>query len=181
MYGQSKNPVENIHPDVMNLLKPIIDANTMIMMGDLQNRQGWYPNPIEAQKIKNAKLCCVHLAWIDGKATPQLETVIDKDGKTHLKCKMCDREIGMEFSKDMVKTLLDARKIVEQIMYVGMMNHMSAPNLNLLIQMKSVLPYVVQMFDNLTGFVSKDDSLNDSVQNVGIEYQNGAQITGYGI
>ena len=177
-YG-SKNPVENIHPDVMNLIKPIIDANTMIMLGDMQNRQGWYPNPIEAQKIKNAKLSCVHLAWRENKAVPMVETVYDEKGKPHLKCKMCGREIGMEFSKDQTKVLLEARKIVEQITYVGMMNHMSAPNLNLLIQMKTLLPYVVQMYDNLTGFVSRDDSLNDSVTNVGVEYINNGSITGF--
>lgn len=175
----SKNPVENIHPDVMNLVRPIIDANTAIMLGDMQNRQGWYPtNPFEAQKIKNAKLCCVHLAWVNDKAKSMLETVYDKDGVPHCRCKMCGREVNMEFSKNKNAVLLEARAIVEQILYVGMMNYMSAQNLNLLIQMKSLLPYVLQMYDNLTSFVNRDDSVSDSVQNVGIEYMNNG-ITGF--
>jgi len=85
----------------------------------------------------------------------------------------------MNFDDTAIKKLLDARTVIEQVMFYGMINHMQADKVEMLIQMKSIIPYIAQMAQNLNKFVAKDDSYQDSIGNVGREYRNSITSGGF--
>lgn len=172
--NMKRDPIEAIHPNVIQLIRPIIDDMTKIYLTEQQNPNGWNPYMgVDPNGVKLAKLRCVHMIWDGNKPRPNITTYVDDKGEQHMKCAMCGREIGMKFDKTAIDTLNDARAVVEQIMFVGLMNHMEVRNLELLIQVKSILPYLSQMAANLNKFVKRDDSMQDNIGNIGKEYQNG--------
>ena len=172
-----KNPIKEINPDVINLIKPIVETMTRNYMVEQQMKGQVGPNQPEMHKAE--KLRCVHLIWKGLEPEPAMYITTDDKGERHMKCYLCQREIGMNFDDTAIKKLLDARTVIEQVMFYGMINHMQADKVEMLIQMKSIIPYIAQMAQNLNKFVAKDDSYQDSIGNVGREYRNSITSGGF--
>lgn len=156
---------DRINPDVKALISPIMERATWIYMTEQQNKVNIGNN--RGEQYTEDKLRCVHLIWNNG--YPQPMTYRTSDGK--LKCKVCGREIGTEFNEGAVKSLLEARKVVEQLMFFGMTNNMRADRVDLCIKMKEILPMIATMVAELNEYVTRENNNVDTINNVGVEYQ----------
>lgn len=167
---------DSIHPDVRNLIKPIIDRSTQIYMAEQQNKAniGRLANSVD-QKSEE-KLQCVHLIWKNG----NVEATLHRTQSGKLKCRVCGREVATAFDDTAVDKILEARKVVEQLLFFGMTKNMKAEHVNMLIQLKQALPYVAQMMAELNQYVTRDNTTVDSVANIGSEYAV-PNITSFGI
>ena len=67
--------------------------------------------------------------------------------------------------------LLDARKVVEQILWFGMINRLKPDVVATLIDMKKTLPAIAQIAAELNDYVKREETNNDTVDNLGSEYR----------
>lgn len=163
-----------IHPDVDNLIRPIIEKMTEI---DIAQKS----NPIintrtEPEYIKEMKKKCVHVTYNGN----EYEVRATKTADGRLVCEACGREIATNFDKKGIDTLMEATKIINQIVLFGLLNHLSAEPLATMISLKTVLPAAAQLYSELCEFVKRDEAKKDSVANLGDEYvSNYRNITSY--
>jgi hypothetical protein len=156
--------LEQIHPDVQRILTPIISRMTAIYITE-------HNTPViggnHNDQYKREKQECVHIIF-DGNS-PKSMLVKSPDGK--LKCAVCGREICTKFDGSSIQTLLEARKVVEQLLYFGMVNHMKADLIMTCIDIKKCLPELATLLAQLNEFVKREESNMDTVSNIGDEYR----------
>lgn len=153
-----------IHPSVDAVIKPIVYDMTKIDITQQNNPALGAHN--EPDYVKEAKKSCVHITF-DGNDY-RLRTQRNADGK--LVCNVCGREINTTFDKTAVDTLMEATKVVNQILLFGMLNGLRAEPIQTLISLKKTLPAAAQLLSELNEYVKRDESNSDSVNNIGIEY-----------
>lgn len=156
-----------IHPSVDAIIKPIIAEMTKI---DLAQQT----NPIigahnEPEYIKEAKKSCVHITFDGTDYRPRIEKTAD--GK--LLCRVCGREINTKFDKTAVDTLVEANKVINQLLFFGMINGLKAEPIANLISLKRTIPAAAQLLSELNEYVKRDESSTDSERNIGLEYNSG--------
>lgn len=157
--------IERINPDVQRLIQPIMQRMTAIYIAEKNTPViGNYGNN---DQYKREKQECVH--FIFNGNTPECKLEKTADGK--LKCAVCGREIATKFDQSAVQTLLDARKVVEQIMFFGMINNMKADCVAGCIDMKKILPELAQIIAQLNEYVKREESNIDNVSNIGEPYR----------
>lgn len=153
-----------IHPSVDALIKPIIATMTKI---DIAQQSNPIVDPHnEPEYIKEAKKSCVHITF-DG-SDYKLRAAETDDGR--LVCQVCGREIATKFDKSAVDTLMEATKVINQIVFFGMLNGLKAEPLATLISLKRALPAAAKLIAELNEYVKRDESSSDAVSNIGNEY-----------
>lgn len=156
--------LEKINPNVQRMIEPIIRRMTSIYIEERQ-----YPviGTQNRDAHKKEKQECVHIIF--NGATP--ESKVEKAGENTLKCAACGREIYAKFDGSNVQMLLDARKVVEQILWFGMINRLKPDVVATLIDMKKTLPAIAQIAAELNDYVKREETNNDTVDNLGSEYR----------
>lgn len=163
--------LEKIDPNVQRLITPIMSRMTSIYLTERQ--QPVIGNAQKSDPYKREKQECVHLIFNGN--TPECKLV--KVGDT-LKCEACGREVFAKFDDNTNSNiLLEARKVVEQILFFGMVNNMNPELIMACIDMKKLLPDLAQVALELNEFVRREETNQDNVSNIGAEYRNQA-ITG---
>lgn len=157
--------INQISPDVMASVKPIIDAMTKVDLDQRYNRNLGPHN--EPHEVKEMKKQCVHIVF-DGR---DYHLSVKKIDNGNLKCTVCGREINTKFDKDAVDTLMKAITILNGLTMFGLLNGLKAAPLQTLISMKTAMPAVAQLQSELNEFVSKTDQNANAVDNLGAEYQ----------
>lgn len=156
--------IERINPDVQRLITPIMERMTAIHMAE---RNVPAIGNTNNDPYKREKQECVHFIFNGNQ--PECTLVKTQDGK--LKCKVCDREIGTHFDNTAVQTLLEARKVVEQIMFFGMINNMKADCVAGCIDLKKILPELAQIIAQLNEYVKREEQNIDASNNIGEQYR----------
>ena len=156
--------LEKINPDTQRLITPIMQRMTAIYAAERNT-------PVigggHNDQYKREKQECVH--FIFNGNTPECKLQKTADGK--LRCEVCGREINIKFDQSAVQTLIDARKVVEQIMFFGMINNMTADRVAGCIDMKKILPELAQLLAELNEYVKREETNIDTVQNMGDAYR----------
>jgi hypothetical protein len=159
--------LEKINPNVHRILEPIIRDMTSIHM--LEMSQPLIGSNNRGDQFKREKQACVHMIF--NGSSPYPECQLEKTADDKLRCKICGREIYSKFDGKNVEMLLDARKVVEQVMFFGMVNNMTPEIVQACIDMKKMLPDLAQVTSELNEFVKREESNNDAVGNIGEEYR----------
>jgi hypothetical protein len=157
--------LEKINPNVQRLVTPIMQRMTSIYITERSNPV--IGNSNHGDQYKREKQECVHIIFNGN--TPECKLEKTPDGK--LKCAACGREIYPKFDGSNVQLLLDARKVVEQVMFFGMINNLNADVVSGCIDMKKMLPDLAQIAAELNDYVHREESNADTVDNVGMEYR----------
>lgn len=157
--------VEKISPNVQRLITPIMTRMTSIYLAEQQNPVIGAQN--RGDQYKREKQECVH--FIFNGNTPECKLVKLDDGR--LKCTACGREIYTKFDGSNVNALLEARKVVEQVMWFGMINRLNPDVVAACIDMKKMLPDLAQIAAELNEYVKREENNIDTVQNIGAEYR----------
>jgi hypothetical protein len=157
--------VEKISPNVQRLITPIMSRMTSIYLAEQQNPIIGAQN--RGDQYKREKQECVH--FIFNGNTPECKLIKTDDGR--LKCSACGREIYAKFDGSNVNALLEARKVVEQIMWFGMINRLNPDVVAACIDMKKMLPDLAQIAAELNEYVKREENNIDTVQNIGAEYR----------
>jgi hypothetical protein len=165
--------LEKINPNVQRLITPIVQRMTSIYITERSNPV--IGNTNHNDQYKREKQECVHIIFDGNSPVCKLEKT--PDGK--LKCAACGREIYSKFDGSNVKALLEARQVVEQVMYFGMVNNLNADIVAGCIDMKKMLPDLAQIAAELNEYVKREDSNTDTVNNVGNEYRFGGITSGF--
>ena len=163
--------IEKLTPDVQRLIAPIVNRMTAVYLQEsmypvIGHQKGNDPN-------KQLKQECVH--FIMNGSAPECALVRTADDK--LKCKACGREIAINFDGTNVETLLAARKVVEQVMFFGMINKLNKDYIAACIDIKKALPVVAQLASELNDFVKRENADADTVSNLGAEYRQAQGFT----
>ena len=153
-----------IHPSVDAVIKPIVYELTKINIAQQTNPGIGVHN--EPQSVKDKKKECVHIIF-DGNDY-RLATKKNAEGK--LMCEACGREINTKFDNTAIDTLLEANKVINQLLLFGMLNGLRAEVIMTLISIKKTLPDCAQLMKELNEYVKRDESAADSEKNIGIEY-----------
>lgn len=164
-----------IHPSVDAVIKDIVYDLTTIDITQQSNPMLGCHNEPEA--VKEKKKECVHITY-DGNDY-RLRTKKTAEGK--LICEVCGREINTKFDNSAIETLMDATKVINQILLFGMLNGLSAAPIMTLISLKKTLPAAAQLLKELNEYVKRDEAAADSERNIGVEYNtpgNFRSITG---
>lgn len=153
-----------IHPDVDNIIKPIVYDMTRI---DIAQRT----NPIvgthnEPDYIKEMKKKCVHIIFKDGEF--RLATQKNSEGK--LVCSACGRVIGTKFDASATDKLEAAIEVVNQVLFFGLLNGLRAEPIQSLISIKATMPSVIQLAKELNDYVKRDNAAANDTANIGAEY-----------
>jgi len=155
---------EKINPAVVQMIQPIMQRMTAIHLAE---RNMPVIGASHNDPYKDDKQQCVHFIYNGN----QPECMLEKTADGKLKCKACGREIGTKFDKSAVETLIEARKVIEQIMFFGMINNMTADLISGCIQIKSSIPALALLIAQLSDFVKREESNMDTVSNIGDEYR----------
>ena len=110
---------------------------------------------------------CVHIIF--NGSTPEVK--LDKTSDGRLKCAACGREVYAKFDGTNVNALLEARKVIEQIMFFGMINDLNPDIVSACIEMKKMIPDLAQIAAELNEYVKREENNIDTVQNIGAEYR----------
>jgi hypothetical protein len=152
-----------ISPDVIQVIKPIIDDMSKI---DLEQRMNANLGPHnEPFAVKEIKKSCVHVIWTGRDFQIAVKRVDDK-----LICTACGREICQKFDKSSVDAIMNAIPVVNQVLFFGMLHGMKAEPIQTLISLKRTLPAVAQLASELNDYVSKSDKASEALDNIGAEY-----------
>ena len=163
---------KKIHPSVEALVKPIIHEMTKIDLTQQYNPMIGAHN--ENEFTRERKKECVHITF-DGNDY-KLRTEKTEDGK--VVCAVCGREINTTFDNSAVETLLEANKVINQVLLFGMLNGLRAEPIAALISMKKLMPSVAQLCKELNEYVKQTENTSDSLKNIGAEYDSSFNITG---
>ena len=170
--------VNKIHPDVNNLIQPIVyDMTKIKLMQSQQMRRVAGGKNNEPEEIKIRKRSCVHIVF-DG-SDFQIAAKTNDEGK--LVCECCGREIGTKFDDDAVKKINDALPVINQLLLFGMLNGLQRKPLENLIVLKNLLPDAAQIMSQLCEYVKNENERVSTKDNIGYEYQSdlfsGSQFT----
>lgn len=165
--------LEKINPNVQRILTPIINDMTTIHMIEMSSPLIGVNN--RGDQYKREKQSCVHMIFNGNSAYPECQ--LEKTADDKLRCRVCGREVYAKFDGHNVEMLLDARKVVEQVLFFGMVNNMTPEIVQACIDMKRMLPDLAQVTSELNEFVKREDSNNDAIGNIGDEYRS-QTITG---
>lgn len=163
--------LEKIDPNIQRLITPIMTRMTSIYITERQRPV--IGNQQHSDQYKREKQECVHIIFDGNRPECMLKKVNDET----LKCAACGREVCIKFDGSNVQTLLDARKVIEQLMFFGMVNNMNPEIIMACIDMKKMLPDLAQITAELNDYVQREETNIDNVSNIGAEYQY-RQITG---
>lgn len=155
-----------IHPDVNQLIQPIVFNMTKIKLSQAQQAR-IYGRSNEPDDIKLQKRSCVHIMY-DGSGFALAARRAD-DGK--LVCECCGREINTTFDDDAVNKITDALPVINQLLMFGMLHGMQRKPIENLIVIKNLLPDAAQMMKELCEFVKSENARASTMDNVGHEYQ----------
>lgn len=158
--------LEKINPNVQRLISPIMQRMTSIYITERYNPV--IGNQNRGDQYKREKQECVHMIFNGN--TPECKLEKTSDGR--LKCTACGREIYVKFDGSNVTALLEARKVVEQIMFFGMINNLNPDIVAACIDMKKMLPDLAQIASELNDYVKREETNTDTIQNFGTEYRN---------
>lgn len=156
--------INQISPEVMQFIKPIVDTMSRIDMDQRYNRTLGPHN--EPREVKEFKKQCVHVIY-DGS---DYHLSVKKLDNGNLRCTACGREINTKFDKDAVETLVKSVSILNGLALFGMLNGLNVEPLATLVSMKTTLPAVAQLHDQFNNYISKSEQNNDAVHNLGAEY-----------
>ena len=156
---------QKIDPKVQQLVTPIMQRMTAIYMTEKMTPV--IGNAGNNDQHKQEKQECVHLIF--NQNSPECKLNKTPDGK--LKCDACGREVYTKFDGSNVTVLLDARKVIEQIMFFGMVNNLKPDIVAACIDMKKMLPALAQVAAELNEYVKREETNIDTVGNVGDEYR----------
>lgn len=157
--------LEKINPNVQRLITPIIQRMTSIYITEKSNPV--IGNQNRGDQFKREKQECVHLIFNGNSPECKLEKTAD--GK--LRCAACGREVYAKFDGSNVNILLDARKVVEQIMFFGMINNLEPDVVSACIDMKKMLPDLAQIAAEFNEYVKREESSAETTSNIGDEYR----------
>lgn len=153
-----------LHPSVRAVIEPIITRMSTVV--EMEKNAPMIGAP-QNDPYKEDKLRCVHYVIRGG----SVETTIERVADGRLFCKACGREIYAKFDHTAVDMLLDARKVIEMVMYFGMSCNLDGDAIRTLIDMKCIIPKVAQLCENLSTYVKREE--NAATQNatgIGKEY-----------
>lgn len=157
--------LQKIDPQVRQMITPIMTNMTSVHMAEkMQPVIGHTNNNDQTKRYKQE---CVHLIFEGNQ--PVCKLTKTSDGK--LVCTACGREIYTKFDSSNVTMLLDARKVVEQVLFFGMVNNMKPEVVKACIFMKQMLPDLAQVAAELNEYVKREETNLDNVGNVGDEYR----------
>ena len=159
--------LEKINPNVQRLITPIMQRMTSIYITEKYTPV--IGNQNRGDQYKREKQECVHLIFDGQEPVSKLEKTAD--GK--LKCRACGREVCAKFDGTNVNALLEARKVVEQVMYFGMINNLNPEIISVCIDMKKLLPQLAPVAAELNDYVKREETNVDTIQNIGNEYRLG--------
>lgn len=157
--------LERINPNVKRLIEPI-----MVRMTNIYITERYTPvigNQNRGDQFKREKQECVHIIF--NGSTPEVK--LDKTADGRLKCAACGREVYTKFDGSNVNALLEARKVIEQIMFFGMINDLNPDIVSACIEMKKMIPDLAQIAAELNEYVKREETNVDTVQNIGNEYR----------
>ena len=157
---------ERIDGNVQRLITPIMSRMTAIAMEEAQMQQSLGMQHLQ-DKYRQQKLECVHLLFNGNE--PDCKLVQTQEGE--LKCTACGRKIYAKFDGSNVDILLQARQVVEQVMWFGMINNMKPEFIMGCIDMKKMIPALVQVASELNEYVKRKESSGETVSNIGAEYR----------
>ena len=163
---------KNVNLEVQQLITPIMMNMTSIYM--LERSNNGYVQIHDQFKLEKEE--CVHIIFNGNNPEPMLYTT--HDGK--LKCKCCGKEIYSKFDDGKnVEICTEFRKVVEQMLFFGMINNMKADLVAALIQMKKSVPVLAKIVSEFNEFVRREDTNADSVNNIGNEYLSRGITSGF--
>lgn len=157
--------LEKVNVDVQRLVTPIMQRMTSIYI--TERTTPVIGNQNRGDQYKREKQECVHLIFNGN--TPECKLEKTADGT--LKCAACGREVYAKFDGSNVQKLLDSRKVVEQVLFFGMVNNMKPDVIAACIDMKKMIPDLAQIAAELNEYVKKEESTTDTINNVGDEYR----------
>ena len=161
-----------ISPDVIQVIKPIIDDMSKI---DLEQRMNANLGPQnEPIAVKEIKKSCVHIIWTGR----DFQISVKKTDDGRLVCTACGREICQKFDKSSVDAIMNAIPVVNQVLFFGMLNGMKAEPIQTLISLKRTLPAVAQLAHELNEYVSRSDKASEALDNIGAEYNTPPMFSG---
>jgi len=153
---------------VLDVINPIIEGMTKIFEANKHARPiiggGQYDN----ERITMCKRDCVHV--ILDSQTGKFVLAAKKTNEGKLVCAACGKEISTEFGEDAQQTLVDAEKIINQIVIFGMMNGLHVEPLKTLISIKHVWPDIIKLSNELGEFANRSSTSSDSLGDIGKEY-----------
>lgn len=159
--------VNKVHPDVNQLIQPIVYDMTRIKLMQSQQMNRVVGKNNEPEDVKLRKRSCVHILY-DG-SDFQIAAKTNKEGK--LVCECCGREIGTKFDDDAVKKISDALPVINQLLLFGMMNGLQRKPIENLLVLKNLIPDAAQLMSNLCEYVKNENERASTKDNVGYEYQ----------
>lgn len=155
---------EKINPLTRQLIDPIIQNMTAIYVTEQSTPELGATN---TDQYKREKQECVHYIYENN----QLRCMLYKTNDGKVKCKACGREVATQFDKTALDKLLDARAVVEQTMYFGMINNLNPDLVAGCIAVKKALPEIAQLQASLNEYVKREESNHDTVSNIGDPYR----------
>lgn len=150
--------------NVLEVLKPIIYDMTRV---DYVQRSYIVKPKSEPDWMRNAKRSCAHVI-LDSSGVPTLAVSKREDGCLY--CDACGRKIATDFSKAALDKLADAQEIVNQALLFGLIYGMDAPTTASLISVKSVLPDVAQLMQEIIERVHNKQNIDNTMDALGKEY-----------
>lgn len=156
-----------IHPAVGAEIKDIVTEMTRIDIAQRTNPMIGKNN--EPDYVKEAKKRCVHIIFEDG----EFRLAAKKNTEGKLVCRVCGRTIYTKFDETAVTRITDCIEVINQVLLFGMLNGLKAEPIATLISIKSTLPSVAQLAKELNDFVKRENASNETVSNIGTEYNFG--------
>ena len=154
----------NLSANVLEVLRPIIYDMTRVNY--LQRSYIIRPKN-EPDWVRTAKRSCCHII-LDSTGVPQLSVTKRDDG--FLYCDACGRKINTHFDKAAVDKITDALEVVNQALLFGLIYGMDGPSAASLVSVKSVLPDVAQLMQELNERIENKQNVDSTMDALGKEY-----------
>ena len=149
---------------VLEVLRPIIYDMTRV---DYLQRSYVVKPKTEPDWVRNAKRSCCHII-LDSTGVPQLAVTKREDGCLY--CDACGRKINTKFDKNAVDTITNALEVVNQALLFGLIYGMDGPSTASLISVKSVLPDVAQLMQEINERIQNKQNVDNTMDALGKEY-----------
>lgn len=164
-----------VNNEVKEVIAPIIEGMTRVYETNKHCKPA-VAGSYENESVKMLKRDCVHV--IIDKTSGRFVLAAKRNNEGKLICQACGREISTEFGEAAQLKLIEAEKVINQVVFFGMMNDLDADVIKTLISMKHVMPDVHKLAGELGQFVQKSTTSTESLGDIGKEY---VDTTGNGI
>lgn len=163
--------VTNLNPQVIELLKPIINNTTKLYYRKKYQQSQPAFSQIrlsESEAEKAAKRECIHMIFKADGSIDYIPEPCDQEG--YKICPVCGRLIPLKFESKNEDTLMSAIEVVNQMVFFGTILGLRADAIKTLIGIKAVLPDVAQLVREINEYVKLDDSNRETMDTLGKEY-----------